>query len=389
MLRGRHVAEEGRAVRRRDRAAYRRGDVVVAGRYVGDDGAEHVEGRAVAERLFYFHVRRYLVERHVAGAFYHNLHVARPRALRQLAERDELAYLRRVGRVGDAARAAGVAEAQRHVVLAADFKNFVEALEEGIFLPRHLHPREHYRAAARNDVREALVALELRRVVAVEAAVYRHEVDAVLRVHAHDVYPLVRRYLRERLVVVDDRVVYRHRADHRGTVLREVAAEFARVAEGAEVHYRLRAHVDGAPDLRELHLHVRHVARGAEVHVYLRLERRADRARRYALVQLVARDYRAPLRHLAHELRGRDSLLRRGGLHLFRDYGISRRLHLRCVSHSVHSLSQKISGERLHGRSPPKDCLSQIFLRRHYPRQVQGSKLRASSQPVVRAPPLA
>ena len=77
-----------------------RGDVVVAGRDIGRQRAQRVERRLVAELELPVHVLFDQVHRHVAGTFDHGLHVVLPRDLRQLAERLELAELRRVVGVG-------------------------------------------------------------------------------------------------------------------------------------------------------------------------------------------------------------------------------------------------------------------------------------------------
>ena len=119
----RDVAEHRGAVPADDRRADRRRDVVVAGRDVGDERAERVERRLVADLLLAAHVHLELVQRHVARALDHHLHVALPGALRQLAERVELGELRGVAGVGDRARPQPVAERERDVVLAADLEH--------------------------------------------------------------------------------------------------------------------------------------------------------------------------------------------------------------------------------------------------------------------------
>ena len=90
--------------------------MVIARRDVGDERAERVEGRLVADLLLAAHVHLELVQRDVAGPLDHHLHVALPGALGQLAERLELGELRGVGGVGDRAGAQPVAERDRDVV---------------------------------------------------------------------------------------------------------------------------------------------------------------------------------------------------------------------------------------------------------------------------------
>ena len=121
VLLGRDVAEHRRAVPADHRRANRRGDVVVAGRDVGHQRPQGVERRAVAQLDFLVHLLLDLVERHVAGAFDHHLHVALPGLLGQLAQRLQLGELRLVAGVGDAAGTQAVAQRVAHVVLGQEF----------------------------------------------------------------------------------------------------------------------------------------------------------------------------------------------------------------------------------------------------------------------------
>jgi hypothetical protein len=90
--------------------------VVVAGRDVGGQRPERVERRLAAEAQLLVHVLLDHVHRHVAGAFDHGLHVVLPRDLGQLAQRFQLAELRGVVGVGDAAGTQAVAQREGHVV---------------------------------------------------------------------------------------------------------------------------------------------------------------------------------------------------------------------------------------------------------------------------------
>ena len=78
MLFWRDVAEHGRAVPADHGRSDGRGDVVVAGRDVGDQRAQRVERSFVAEFVFFFHLLLDLIDRNVAGAFDHDLHVVLP-----------------------------------------------------------------------------------------------------------------------------------------------------------------------------------------------------------------------------------------------------------------------------------------------------------------------
>ena len=82
----RDVAEHGGAVPSDHGCADGAGDVVVAGSDVGDEWAERIERRFVAQLVFFFHLQLDLVEGNVAGAFDHDLHVVFPGLLGEFAE---------------------------------------------------------------------------------------------------------------------------------------------------------------------------------------------------------------------------------------------------------------------------------------------------------------
>ena len=71
----RDVAQHRRAVHSDHRGANRAGDVIVAGRDVGHERPERVEGRLAADLELAVHILLDLVHRHMAGAFDHHLHV--------------------------------------------------------------------------------------------------------------------------------------------------------------------------------------------------------------------------------------------------------------------------------------------------------------------------
>ena len=137
---GRDVAQHGRAVPADHGGADGRRDVVVAWRDIGDQRAQRVERRFVAELVFLLHLQLDLVHGNVAGALDHHLHVVLPGLLGQLAQRLQLRELRLVAGVGDAAGAQAVAERKAHVVLLEDPADVVEALVEKILLVVLDHP---------------------------------------------------------------------------------------------------------------------------------------------------------------------------------------------------------------------------------------------------------
>src|SRR3954470_13304269 len=129
---GCHVAEHVRPEPADHRGADGAGDVIVAGRDVGDERAQSVERRLAAGFLHATDVHLDLIHRNVTGAFDHHLDIALPRAPGQLTKRIELGELRAVAGVGEAARAQAVAKRDGDVVVAKDVTDVVESLVEGI-----------------------------------------------------------------------------------------------------------------------------------------------------------------------------------------------------------------------------------------------------------------
>jgi hypothetical protein len=84
----------------------------------------------------------------VAGALDHHLHILRPGALGELAQRVELGELRLVVGVVDAAGAQAVAEAVGDVIGLHDLGDLVEAFVEEAFLVVREAPFRHDAAAA-------------------------------------------------------------------------------------------------------------------------------------------------------------------------------------------------------------------------------------------------
>ena len=84
--------------------------MVVAGSDIGDQRAERVERRFVAELLLLVHLLLDLVERNVAGTFDHHLHVVLPGFAGQFAQGLQFGELRFVAGVGDAAGPQPVAQ---------------------------------------------------------------------------------------------------------------------------------------------------------------------------------------------------------------------------------------------------------------------------------------
>src|SRR3546814_16436489 len=94
-----------------------------------------------------------LVHRDVARPLYHHLHILRPGALGEFAQRVELGELRLVVGVGDAAGAEAVAEAVGDVIGLHDLGDLVAAGVEEAFLVMREAPRSEERRVGKEGVR--------------------------------------------------------------------------------------------------------------------------------------------------------------------------------------------------------------------------------------------
>src|SRR5581483_10946794 len=124
----RDVAQHVGAVPPDHRRADRARDMIVARSDIDDEGAEGVERRAMTDLFHAAHVHLDLVHRNVPGPLDHHLHVALPRAPRELAQRIQLGELRAVAGIVQTAGTQRVAERDRHVVLAQDVEDVVVEL---------------------------------------------------------------------------------------------------------------------------------------------------------------------------------------------------------------------------------------------------------------------
>ena len=163
-------ADHGRADRRRD--------VVVAGSDVGDQRTQGVERRLVAELVFLLHLLFDLVQRDVAGAFDHDLHVVFPGFLGEFTQSLQFGELRFVAGVGNAAGTQAIAQRKGDVVLRENLADVVKALVQKILLVMMRHPLRQNRAAAAHDPGDAL--RNHRQVLNQHAGVDRHVVHALL-----------------------------------------------------------------------------------------------------------------------------------------------------------------------------------------------------------------
>ena len=328
MLGGGHIAQEGRTAGRCHCAADGSRDVVVAGGDVGDEGSQHIEGCTHADALLDFHVGGDLIQRHMAGAFDHDLHVVGPGALGQLAQTDQLLDLADVGGIGQAAGTAGVAQRDGHIVLLADVQDLIEVLVERVLVAGHAHPGKDQRAAAADDVHLPLVGADLLDGLAGDAAVQGDEVHAVLGVQADHIHEVLRRQGGEVALVVDDRVIHRHGADHDRALVGQLLAEGLGVAVAGQVHNGLCAHVHGAHHLLHLDVVILAVAGDAQIDVDLGAQHAADALRVQAGVVLVGRDGDFALGHQLTDLLRGAVLLLGDDLHFLGHDALAGRVHL-------------------------------------------------------------
>ncbi len=197
-----------------DRGADRRGDVVIAGRDIGDERAERIERRPMAPVLLQPHVFLHEVERHMARALDHHLDVVRPRPPRELGQRTQLGELSLVVGVGDRTGPQPVAEREGDVVLREDLAQLVEILVEERLLVVRQAPARHDRPATGHDARDALggegdIAEE-------DAGVDRHIVHALLGLLDHGVAEDLPRQLVRLAIDLFQSLVDRHGPDRDG-----------------------------------------------------------------------------------------------------------------------------------------------------------------------------
>ena len=90
--------------------------MVVAGRGVGGQRAERVEGRTLADRLLHFDVHTHSVKGDMPRSFDHDLHVMIPRTLGEFAQCHEFGELSGIIRISQAARTQTIPQREGDVV---------------------------------------------------------------------------------------------------------------------------------------------------------------------------------------------------------------------------------------------------------------------------------
>ena len=270
MFLGRDVAEHRRAVPADLCRADATGDMVIAGRNIGDEGPKRVERRFAAGFQLLFHVLLDLVHGHVARPFDHHLHVLLPGALREFAQRVQLCKLRFVVGVRDGAGAQAITQRIGDVVGLHDLGNLVEAFVEEALLVVRQAPFRHNGTAARDDTGHALG--RHRHIGQANAGMDGEIVDALLRLLDQRVakdFPV------EVLCHAADlfqRLIDRHGADGHRAVADDPFAGVVDVAARGKVHHGIRAPADGPDHLVHLVRHVRCDGGVADVGVDLHQE---------------------------------------------------------------------------------------------------------------------
>ena len=189
-------------------------------------------------------------------------------------------------------------------MLFADVQNLIKVLVEGVLVAGHAHPCKHQRAAAADDVHLPLVLADLVDGLAGDAAVEGDKVHAVLCVEADHIDEVLCGQGGQVALVVDDRVIHRHGADHHRALVGQLLAEGLGVAVAGQVHDGLGAHVDGAHDLLHLDVVILAVAGDAQVDVDLGAQHAADALGVEAGVVLVGGDGHLALRDPLPDLFG-------------------------------------------------------------------------------------
>ena len=96
------------------------------------------------------------VHGHVAGAFYHHLHIVGPGYFSELAQRFQLGKLRFVVGIGDGAGAQAITQREGHIVGLHNLANLLEVGVKKALLMMRQAPLGHDRAPARHNAGHAL-----------------------------------------------------------------------------------------------------------------------------------------------------------------------------------------------------------------------------------------
>ena len=310
--------------------------MVIAGCDIGDDGAQHIEGRAHADGLLKLHIGLNLVQRHMAGAFHHHLHIPGPGPLGQFPQSHQLLNLAHIAAIGQTAGTAGIPQGDGHIILPADLQDFIEILVEGIFLPRHAHPCEHQRAATGDNIHLSLVCPDLFHGLAGNSAVKGDKIHPVLGMEPNHVKKILRGQGGQIPLVMDDAVVHRHCADHSGALLNQLLTERLGVPVGGQIHNGFCSHLYRRHHLAHFYLIILAVLGDAQVYIDLSPQHRTHAVGLQAGVQPVGAYGHLPLGNQVPNLLRCAVFLFRHRLHLRRDHPLPGGVHLCCVISHIH-----------------------------------------------------
>src|SRR5579863_4268723 len=328
----RDIAKHGRAVHADHGRADGAGDVVVAGGDIGDERAERVKRRFVAELDFFFYLELDLIHRHVARAFDHYLDIMVPGFFGEFTQHAKLGKLSGVAGVGQTSRAQTIAEGKANVVVFEDAANIFKTFVEEIFFFVKIHPLGHDRAAAADDSGDALA--HQRDKFGKNAGVDGHVIDALFGLlfddFEHELWSEIFGTLDAR-----NRFVDRHCADGNGRSFDDGFADGGDVAAGGKVHDRVGSVVDGMVEFFELGGNLTGNCGITNVRVDFALEGNADAHRFERFMMDVGGDNGAATGNFIPDKFRGELFTLRDELHLLGDDALPRIMHLRDIAIAV------------------------------------------------------
>ena len=260
--------------------------------------------------------------------FDHHLDVELPGFFREFAQGLQLCELRLVAGIGDAAGAQAVAQRIRHIVLLHDPGNVVEPLVEEVLLMVVGHPLGHDGAAATHNAGDALG--NQRQVLHQHAGMDGHVVHALLGLlfddFQHQVGAEVFNAFHARYCFVDW-----HSADGHRRLTEYGFTNLADAATGGEVHYGVRAKMNGGVQFAQLFVHIGGDGRIPDVGVDLAQRGHANaHGLQFGMVDVGGNDHPSHRHFIANGFRGK--LFTLGNVqHLFCNQSFAGIMHLRKI----------------------------------------------------------